>query len=954
MSLKPPNRRISPFTMTSKDTDVGDDDNLMMMRVPSMDSSIAFSETSSAGGPWICPQCSYSNVDYDNEKCALCGMKDSDHYEKKVVKRKARKSSWLSLGSVHSGGNVAGFDFRNQQEQNQPATVVEDVEAKEEEEDSSTIIPSLTQPWRRSQTSGGLQPKTSLPISRPDRDSESDAEPTISLPKRALNSPQGERPVALDDSRSPSDTTHSNNANSQSNRNRMEETEDPCPETPDTSNSRSSLLTVKMSNHQVPLPRLLDSSSSTPPTSNRSLASSTRSMASSTSGPEQRSIRAPLLVNGNKDHLQREVQTFRQHHSENTPINKSNKLHLSSSPYQQPHQEDDYEQSSYLPNSIRTTTAGKARRGRSSPHQTPISSTQMIPPSRKLSEPHHTGLVDPHSVSLTSSSSKKGKKSKRNSNNTKTTKKENSETDSPGSRKSRSTKEPSASTAARSVASTSFAEETSIEADWNEQQRQAEQVTLPFDVMPGHDNDDVTGSRQKQQHDMKSKNRRIKYIFLIGTAMLIVSALIAFGVTKAVVGNNKDEQKVQAQNPAISIVPSITPSPGVSPEPTLPPIIGNKPPTDGIVPPPTEPFSLELIETVRGNTEERLGSVVSVGGSDLVAVGGVDFVRILRRDHVPDDSRESAFVQAGQDLKDVDSKGQDRPLRQVSLGNDRRVAIAWEGHLSVQHLNGTGDEWNVVFSHEYDQGQMVSTAMSGDGRRFAATGIRFPGSVEIYGFEDVVWEFKNMLAIEGSDENGMQLELSYDGETIVVLSSGRIVSYVYNGRFWDKAPFNFDVSDADLNFGIPFTDLEFHTLTLSGDGLACAVAGSSTTRALIHIFVYDKVSRAWLHANVFEEIGIENLALDYAGRFLAATKGSNTKPWSLCLWYRENKSDPDYMPVPGLHEASDLEIGASVAMANYPNSYPLLVVGAPNEKTELGETGSVRIYEIKEAGGKRK
>eukprot|EP00339_Tiarina_fusa_P004560 CAMPEP_0117079888 /NCGR_PEP_ID=MMETSP0472-20121206/56380_1 /TAXON_ID=693140 ORGANISM="Tiarina fusus, Strain LIS" /NCGR_SAMPLE_ID=MMETSP0472 /ASSEMBLY_ACC=CAM_ASM_000603 /LENGTH=111 /DNA_ID=CAMNT_0004807331 /DNA_START=217 /DNA_END=549 /DNA_ORIENTATION=+ len=101
-----------------------EDDNLLVLRMPSMDSSIAFSEASDS---WICPKCSYSNVDSQNERCALCGQADAAQTQKV---KKPRKSSWLSLGSFgFNGSNSGSGDFR------QPPFEDPVEEGEEEEED---------------------------------------------------------------------------------------------------------------------------------------------------------------------------------------------------------------------------------------------------------------------------------------------------------------------------------------------------------------------------------------------------------------------------------------------------------------------------------------------------------------------------------------------------------------------------------------------------------------------------------------------------------------------------------------------------------------------------------------------------------------------------------------------------------------------------------------------------
>ena len=89
-SLKPPPRKsISPFSMMEHAAQP------FLYRIGSMDSA-SVSSQSSVMSSWVCSKCSYSNVDVCNERCAVCGISDSQH-EQRALKT---ATSWLSIGSA--------------------------------------------------------------------------------------------------------------------------------------------------------------------------------------------------------------------------------------------------------------------------------------------------------------------------------------------------------------------------------------------------------------------------------------------------------------------------------------------------------------------------------------------------------------------------------------------------------------------------------------------------------------------------------------------------------------------------------------------------------------------------------------------------------------------------------------------------------------------------------------
>ena len=121
-SLKPPPRNSISPSPTMKHTPspmMKHAAQPFLYRIGSMDS--ALSSQSSVMSSWVCSKCSYSNVDLCNERCAVCGLSDSQHEPRAGLKT---ATSWLSIGSA---GFLSGA----------PAEVSDD----DEEESEPNLLP---------------------------------------------------------------------------------------------------------------------------------------------------------------------------------------------------------------------------------------------------------------------------------------------------------------------------------------------------------------------------------------------------------------------------------------------------------------------------------------------------------------------------------------------------------------------------------------------------------------------------------------------------------------------------------------------------------------------------------------------------------------------------------------------------------------------------------------------
>ncbi|KAL3941369.1 MAG: hypothetical protein SGBAC_004254 [Bacillariaceae sp.] len=451
-------------------------------------------------------------------------------------------------------------------------------------------------------------------------------------------------------------------------------------------------------------------------------------------------------------------------------------------------------------------------------------------------------------------------------------------------------------------------------------------------ALPLHHNRSMEGDDEEGRDNLHDNEKRAA-LCLFGAGSLVI--LIAVVLMVILIPPNPQHADFNLPTFALTLSPSapekvvgdsttnvaLTPIP--SPAPTVSPVLTASPTTVD------EDDSVFLLGKLEGvEDSRRMGHSVSLGGidGDVVAFVGVGAVRI---------AKFATGTRNWSSIETINTLEENIPdTAKVSLSTEmNRVALAYNGKLEYHEYSPSDLKWirELDFNDALGEPTANHTAvsMSGDGMFIA-----FLHPVQGLQMMDLTADTED--GVSTTTNVILQVELSLNGKLLAVLTENGVELKVPSpSGIWE-------------NLAEPITDVKRATaIALSGNGETLVIT-SRTHTVLYSLNAGDDESSSFTIA----QGGIE-LSIDFDGDLLAIGKSSDMlnadQTFTTVSLYRKSIRD---QPPPFEYDFfEDIELGdmlgASLSLLTTKNTIAnstKIAVGAPLDGRK--QQGSVRLYQV--------